>query len=388
VRTDFEYIVLGLGGLGSAAAYWLSRVAGADVCGVEQFELGHVRGESQDHSRIIRLSYHRPDYVEFAKLAYTAWSQVEADSGEQLVLRTGGLDLGPRKSAIALETYMDAMTEAGVPFEHIDAAEIMRRWPAFRLDETIHGVFQEEGGIAMAARANAVHQRMAREHGATLRERAPVSLIREIGGEIEVLAGETPYRCRKLIVAAGPWSNETLSHFSMRLPLEVTKEQVTYFSAPDLTTFAPERFPVWIWMDDPSFYGFPVFGEAGVKVAQDAGGKPVDPNKRTFEPDEENFQRVCSFLDRYLPSARGPVIYIKTCLYTLPPDRDFIIDKLPDHPNVAIAIGAGHAFKFASVIGKTLAELATSGTTNADISGFSVRRPILAEANPAKTYMV
>jgi sarcosine oxidase len=388
VRTDFEYIVLGLGGLGSAAAYWLSREAGADVCGVEQFELGHVRGESQDHSRIIRLSYHRPDYVEFAKLAYTAWSQVEADSGEQLVLRTGGLDLGPRKSAIALETYMDAMTEAGVPFEHIDAAEIMRRWPAFRLDETIHGVFQEQSGIAMAARANAVHQRMAREHGATLRERAPVSLIREIGGEIEVLAGETPYRCRKLIVAAGPWSNETLSHFSMRLPLEVTKEQVTYFSAPDLTTFAPERFPVWIWMDDPSFYGFPVFGEAGVKVAQDAGGKPVDPNKRTFEPDEENFQRVCSFLDRYLPSARGPVIYTKTCLYTLPPDRDFIIDKLPDHPNVAIAIGAGHAFKFASVIGKTLAELATSGKAHADISGFSARRPILAEANPAKTYMV
>src|ERR1700736_1884801 len=108
MRTDFEYIVVGLGGIGSAAAYWLSRRFGASVLGLEQFELGHVRGESQDHSRIIRLSYHRPDYVEFAKLAYQAWAQVEADSGEQLILRTGGLDFGPHKSAIPPETYMDS----------------------------------------------------------------------------------------------------------------------------------------------------------------------------------------------------------------------------------------------------------------------------------------
>ena len=116
---DYEYIVLGLGGFGSAAAYWLARRAGAGVLGLEQFELGHVRGESQDHSRIIRLSYHEPHYVELAKHAYRAWAEVERDAGEQLVLKTGGLDLGPRESAISLDSYSGSMDAAGVPYERL-----------------------------------------------------------------------------------------------------------------------------------------------------------------------------------------------------------------------------------------------------------------------------
>ena len=387
-RTDYEYIILGLGGIGSAAAYWLSRRFGDSVLGLEQFELGHVRGESQDHSRIIRLSYHRADYVELAKLAYQAWAQVEEDAGEQLVLVTGGLDLGPRKSAIPLEGYMDAMRACGVPFEHLDAPEIMRRWPQFKVSDDIHGVFQAQSGIAMAARANAAHQRMARQHGATLRERAGVTDVRPVDGEYEILAGETPYRCRKLVIAAGPWTNDALSFFGIRLPLEVTKEQVTYFAPPDVEAFAPGRFPVWIWMDDPSFYGMPVFGEQGPKAAQDAGGKPVDPDTRSFEPDEENQARLTAFLERYLPSALGPVIYTKTCLYTLTPDRDFIIDSIAGHPGAVVAVGAGHAFKFSSVIGKTLAELVADGAASAGIAEFGLSRPILREANPLKTYMV
>src|SRR5512144_940250 len=194
MKHDYEYIVLGLGGFGSAAAYWLSRRAGADVLGLEQFELGHVRGESQDHSRIIRLSYHEPHYVELAKHAYRAWAELERDAGEQLVLRTGGLDLGPRESAIPLSNYTGSMDAAGVAYERLDAAEVMRRWPQWRLDDSIHGVFQSEGGIAMAARGNAAHLRMAREHGATLLDRTPVDGIRPLEGEIEVLAGGHRYR--------------------------------------------------------------------------------------------------------------------------------------------------------------------------------------------------
>src|SRR5215210_333126 len=170
VKHDYEYIVLGLGGFGSAAAYWLSRRAGPDVLGVEQFELGHVRGESQDHSRIIRLSYHTPAYVELAKHAYTAWAELERDSGERLVLRTGGLDFAPRESAIPLTNYSGSMDAAGVAYEHLDAAEIRRRWPQFTVTDDIHGLYQPESGIAMAARGNAAHLRMAREHGATLRD--------------------------------------------------------------------------------------------------------------------------------------------------------------------------------------------------------------------------
>src|SRR4051795_11332993 len=206
MNRDFEYIVLGLGGFGSAAAYWLppragtggpglggfggaaaywlARRAGKDVLGLEQFELGHVRGESQDHSRIIRLSYHTPEYVELAKHAYRAWAEVERDAGEQLVLRTGGLDFAPRVSAIPLVNYSSSMDAAGVAYETLDADEIMRRWPPFRLTDDIQGLYQPESGIAMAARANAAHQRMARAHGAQLRERVRVSDIHEDGGEI------------------------------------------------------------------------------------------------------------------------------------------------------------------------------------------------------------
>ena len=391
-RRDYEYIVLGLGGIGSGAAYWLARRAGADVLGLEQFELGHPRGESEDHSRIIRLSYHTPSYVELAKWAYEAWTALEADAGEQVILKTGGLDFAPRVSAIPLESYTGSMRDCGVPFETLDAGEIMRRWPPLRLTDDIHGVYQADGGIAMASRANAAHRRMAREHGATLREHAPVRSIRSSDGEVEVvtggLTGMRVYRCRRLIIAAGPWSNDVLAHLGLMLPLEVTQEQVTYFASPHLADFQPDRFPVWIWMDDPCFYGFPAFGEAGPKVAQDAGGTTVTADRRSFEPDPANLERVVSFLERIMPSALGPVIYSKTCLYTLTPDRDFVIDAVPGQDNVFVAIGAGHAMKFASLIGRILSELTLDGRTAYDIAPFSIERPILKLAKPPKLYLV
>jgi sarcosine oxidase len=388
MRTDFEYITLGLGGLGSAAAYWLGRAAGRDVLGLEQFELGHVRGESQDHSRIIRLSYHTPAYVRLAKRAYASWSILEADAKEPVLLTTGGLDVAPRSSKIPLDPYIASMKGEGVEFEQLDAREIMRRWPPFTLSEDCHGLYQPDGGIAMAARANAAHQRMAREYGVTLADRLPVTGVRSVGGEVEVVAGGVAYRCRRLVVAAGPWSNGILEQLGLRLPLEVTREQVTYYAAPQLKAFEPGRFPVWIWMDDPCFYGFPVFGEPATKIAQDAGGRPVTAEGRDFEPDPENSARVEAWARRYLPSALGPVHLVKTCLYTLTPDRDFVIDSVPGHEQICIAIGAGHAFKFASVIGRILSELACDGRTPSDIGAFEIERPILREKNPAKSYMV
>jgi sarcosine oxidase len=387
MRTDFEYITLGLGGLGSGAAYWLARTAGRDVLGLEQFELGHTRGESQDHSRIIRLSYHTPAYVRLAKRAYESWRMVEAEAGEPCLLTCGGLDVAPRNSAIPLDPYLSSLTAEGVPFEHLDAREIMRRYPQFRLEEGCHGIFQEDGGIAMAARANATHQRLAREHGATLLQRTPVSTVRSVGNEVEVVAAGRAYRCRKLVVAAGPWSGGILQGLGVSLPLEVTQEQVTYYRTPHLSEFEPGRFPVWIWMDDPCFYGFPVFGEAATKIAQDAGGKVVTAERRSFDPDPDNFARVHGWAERYLPRALGPVLYTRTCLYTLTPDRDFVIDTLPEHPHIAVAIGAGHAFKFASVIGRILSELAIAGATPSDLSAFALRREALTRPNPNRRYM-
>jgi sarcosine oxidase len=388
MRTDFEYIQLGLGGLGSGAAYWLARTAGRDVLGLEQFELGHVRGESQDHSRIIRLSYHTPGYVRLAKRAYQSWDMLAAEHGESCILQTGGLDVAPGHGAIPLDTYTNSLDAEQVPYERLDAREIMRRWPQWQLTDDCHGIYQEDSGIAMAARANAAHQRMAREHGAILRENAAVTSVRSVDGEVEVVAGNVAYRCRKLSIAAGPWSNTVLKWLGMELPLEITREQVMYYSSPHRKEFTPDRFPVWIWMDDPCFYGFPVFGEDATKLAQDTGGKPVTAETRTFDEDPENRARVEKWARQYLPRALGPLLHTKTCLYTLTPDRDFVIDTVPEHPNVSIAIGAGHAFKFASLIGRILSELSLTGKTISDISPFSLERPILREKNPQKSYMV
>ena len=388
MKQDYEYIVLGLGGIGSGAAYWLSRRAGREVLGLEQFELGHIYGGSQDHSRIIRLSYHQPVYVQLAKRAYQAWATLEAQAQKQVVLKTGGLDFAPMVSAIPLSDYINSMQACYVPFETLDAAEIMRRWPQFHLTGDIHGLYQAESGLVDAARANATHQDMAREYGAALLDQTPISSVRPVGAELEVTAGNITYRCHKLVVAAGAWSNQILAHFGLQLPLTITQEQVTYFATPHLADFTPDRFPIWIWMDEPCYYGFPVYGEAGVKAAQDAGGRAVTADTRTFDPDPAALQRVQNFLEQYLPRALGPIIYTKTCLYTMPPDRDFVLDALPGHQNCFIAIGAGHAFKFASHLGRILSELAIDGMTDSNIEPFKIDRPILTMENPVKSFMV
>ncbi|HTU82253.1 MAG TPA: N-methyl-L-tryptophan oxidase [Candidatus Acidoferrales bacterium] len=386
--SQIDVAVLGLGGIGSGAAYWLAK-RGARVAAFERFEFGHARGESHDHSRIIRLSYVTPAYVRLAREAYAAWESVERDAGVQLVFKVGGLDVGPRGGAIPLDGYARAMDEAGVPYQRLDARAIRARWPAFTIGDDAEGLFQADGGIVAAERATAAHQRAAMQFGATLRENAPVTGIDVSDGRIEIEAGGERYVARKLVVAAGPWSNPVLAHFGAKLPLEVTKEQAMYFRARDLDAFAFGKFPVWIWMDDPSFYGFPVFGEDGaVKVTQDAGGKAVDPDTRGFEEDPAITQRVTAFLRAVLPGALGPLHRVKTCLYTLTPDRDFVIDTLPGFPNVAVAVGAGHAFKFASAIGRILADLALDGGTASGIADFAADRSILTMEAPPKTYMV
>jgi len=385
---DYDAIVLGLGGIGAGALYWLSTRAGMRVLGLEQFEIGHVRGGSQDHSRIIRLSYHTPGYIELARQAYAAWAAVEREMGEPLILKTGGIDIGFPGCAISLDDYEASMRTAGVPYERIDAAEIARRWPAFQFDDSVYALYQPESGLVMAARGNRAHLELARGHGADIIDRCGIDRVSTAGDEVSVVTSQGEFRCRRLVIAAGAWSNHTLAQLGVTLPLTVTQEQVTYFTPLDPALFAPDRFPIWIWFDEPSFYGFPTFGEAGPKVAQDVGGREVTAETRSFEPDPEAFARVTSFVSRHLPKALGPVIQSKTCLYTLTPDRDFVIDRVPGHPNVVVAIGAGHGYKFASVIGRILSELALDGTTTADLEPFRITRPPLRDASPERRFLV
>lgn len=392
MRSDWDAIVVGLGAIGSGAAYWLSRQLGDRVLGLEQFALGHSNGAGQDHSRIIRLSYHRPEYVRLARRAYETWADVEAEAGTTIVTRTGGLDVAPREAAIPLSDYTSAMDAEGVRYEHLDAPEIMRRWPQWHLGDEHHGLYQADSGIADPNRGNAAHQRLARERGATLLEHAAVTGLRDAGGgivEVET-AGGMRHRAPQVILAADAWTNDLLAPFGRRLPLTIIQAQVTYFACPDPAAFAPERFPIWIWMDDPSFYGFPAYGEAGPKAAEDVGGDEVTPRTRTFIRNEIGFARLTDFLARHLPGSLGPEILTKTCLYTLTPDRDFVVDRLPEHPGVLVALAAAHGYKFASVLGRVLAELAVDGATRSarEIERFRIDRPILLEANPATSFMV
>ena len=391
LRREYAAAVIGLGGIGSGAAWWLSRRLGPDVLGLEQFELGHVRGASQDHSRIIRLSYHRPDYVRLAKRAYETWDLLRAEAGVQVVTRTGGLDLWPPDARIPLADYSASLAAESVPFELLDAGETIRRWPQWRLADGTRAIFQAAGGLVDPNRANAAHQRLARERGATLLDRTPVTALRHRAGLIEIeTENRGTFRAASVVLAADAWTNELLAGFGRTLPLTITREQVTYFACPRPADFSPDRFPVWIWMDEPSFYGFPTYGEAGPKAAEDVGGQPTTARDRSFEPDRVAAGRLEAFLAEHLPACLGPEILTKTCLYTLTPDRDFVIDGLPEHPGVFVALGAAHAFKFSSVIGRILSELIVDGSTPsaAELGGFRIDRPVLLAEDPPTTYMI
>jgi sarcosine oxidase len=387
MRRDWDAIVLGLGGLGSGAAYWLARRLGAGVLGLEQFELGHERGGSQDHSRILRLSYHTPAYVHLAHRAYEAWADVELEARQELVVRTGGLDLFPPGAAIPKEGYLASLDACSVPYELLNGAEVRERWPAFRVEDAVEGLYQESGGFVRADRANESHRCLAREHGATLLDRTAVLGLREAGGEIDVATDRGAFRCGRLVVCAGAWTNQALSSLGVAFPLTVTQEQVVYLNPLRPELFVCGRFPIWIWMDDPSFYGIPLDGP-GLKIAQDVGGREVTAETRDFEPDPENLARVLDFARRVLPEGAGEVRTVKTCLYDLTPDRDFVLDRVPGCEHVFLALGAAHGFKFASAIGRILADLAVEGTTAADIGAFSATRPILGEKDPPRRFLV
>lgn len=381
MKTDFEFIVLGCGGIGSATAYWLSATAGKEVLGLEQFKLGHDNGASQDHSRIIRLSYHAPEYTALTPHTYACWSQVEAESGIQLVLKTGGLDLepiGPEGSS-TLEKRASSMRHSGIPYEELTARQLMERWPQFHLTGNEKALYQADSGIVDARKANATHIALARAHGATILDHVTVREIRPAGDGVQVETDVRTFKARRLVVTAGAWTNKVLKSIGIEWPLTVTQEQVTYYATPNLRDFAPEFFPIWIWHGSDSFYGFPVYGEVATKVGQDVGGDIVTVDTRTFEPNPRAFERAQRFLERYLPDSLGPVLYTKTCLYTMPPDRNFIIDTLPQYPQIAVAVGAGHAYKFASLIGRILSELAIKGRTQYPIGAFKIDRPALTD---------
>jgi sarcosine oxidase len=390
-----DVVVVGLGALGSATAWHLAR-RGTRVVGLEQFALGHPHGASHDTSRILRRSYHTAAYVRLAGEAYADWADLSAAAGEELVTTTGGLDLFPPGAVIPAVGYVESMRACGVPFTELDAAEVERRWPALALPPGTTALHQADTAVVPAGRTARTLQRLAVGAGARLREQAPVvSLAERADGTVAVTTaqedGATTYVADRVVLTADAWTNDLLAHLGTSLPLTVTREQVTYFAPAEPARFVAERLPVWIWMDDPSFYGFPTYDEGGtarwVKAAQDCGGAVTTAATRSYDVDEEALRRLRGFVGPLLPGVGDPARTV-TCLYTLTPDRDFVVGPLPDRPSVLVGLGAGHAFKFAPTVGRVLADLVTAGATVTDIAAFAPDRPALAEAGHPVSWLV
>jgi sarcosine oxidase len=388
MKTNYDYIVLGVGGIGSGALYWLSRRAGQDVLGLEQFELFHARGSSQDYSRIIRLTYHHRDYARLAPHSFSTWATIEEESAVRIVVKAGLLHFAPTSSVWRreIDLHAAAMDETGISYDRLNADEIMRRWPQFRLREDVDGYYQAEGGLADPSKGNAAHVGLARGHGATILDRCPVTAIRPFGGGVEVETGRGAFACRRLIVTAGAWTDYVLAGLGVNLGITVTQEQVTYFATPNLKEFSVGRFPVFMWNGDEFYYGFPIHGEVATKAAIDPAGPVVTPDTRTFDPDPEREQRIEAWLRETIPGFLGPKLYTKTCLYDMPRDRNFIIDALPQYPQILVCSGAAHGFKFASLFGKMLSEMAIDGQTDYPIEPFTLQRPAITDPNYPKKF--
>lgn len=392
MNRDFDTIVVGVGGIGSAACYWAAR-AGARVLGLEQFDLYHSNGASQDHSRIIRLAQFEEPYASLAPGAYRAWHDVEAESGIQLVVKTGGLIIEDVSARAGLDTgdrniegYIRAFQHHGVDFELLTASQVMSRWPQYTLRGDERAIFQEESGLVDAAKGIAVHIALARARGAQIKDDTPVRAMRSTPLGVEVVTDDETYLARRVITAADGWTNEILPPEATPLPYVVTQEQVTYYSTENLADFTPARFPVFMWHGADNFYGFPVYGEVATKLGQHLGGHHVTSRTRTFDPDPVRIERQRTFLAERIPGFLGPELYTKTCLYTVPPDNNFVLGPLASDPRICVFIGAGHAYKFASLMGQVLADLALTGATAENVTGLETNRPALIDPDFAARY--
>lgn len=388
MKTSFRYAVIGCGVIGSSAVYWLSRAAGEHVIGFERFPLGHDKGASGDHSRIIRLSYHAPEYTALTPHTYQTWGEVEAESGVQLVVRCGGVDLTPTGQPELVDDYAAAMGVAGIPFEDWTGADAMRRFPQFTLDPGCRVLYQEQSGLLDPRKAIHTQVALARGRGATVLDNTPVTRLVPESGGFRIVTDEGAFTAEKVIVAADAWTNDVVRETGACFPLTVTEEQVTYFATSHLRDFMPDRFPIWISHGHESFYGFPVYGEVATKAGLDIGGDEVTPETRAWDPNPRPYDKLVGFLERTIPGSIGPVLFTRTCLYTMPPDRNFIIDRLPEHPDVIVLQGAAHGAKFGCLIGKIASQLATEGKTDYPIDAFAASRPAISDPSFERAFAI
>lgn len=366
--------VLGAGGVGSAAARFLAREGHAVVV-LEQFERDHDRGSSYGSSRIIRKTYTDGFYTGLMGEAYPLWDELEREAGEELFSRCGGLFFGPTEHP-ELVAIRGALRGNGVPFEELEPAACARRFPGLRLLPGESGVFEREAGFLRASACVRANLRLAEAEGAQVRAHTGVEALEPgAGGVVLRLAGGERLEFDRVVVAAGPWTARLLAG-SVALPFQVTRQVYCHFEPQGQgAEFGAERFPVWIDFAT-NFYGFPSDGRLpGVKVAWHETGEPVEPervDREVRESDREPLRRYCT---GHLPGLSPRVVFEKVCLYTMSPDKDFVVDRLPGEPRVVLVGGlSGHGFKFTVLLGRIAAWMAMDRQVPWDLSRFSLAR--------------
>lgn len=365
----YDVAVVGLGVLGSAAAYYAAK-KGAKVIGFEQFELGHVRGASHDTSRIVRTSYDLPEYVALAKSAYKDWAELEAATNQKLLTITGGLVILPKDGNPSASDWRKGLDANNMPYEFLSAADVNKRWPQFNVKDDWEGVYTSDTGIVHASKSVAAMQFLARFCGAELREHTKVERVMPSASGVSIRTSIGQFSASKVILAADAWINELLKPLGAEIPLDITQEQVTYFKPTESEAFEQSRFPVWITGGDQWYYGFPCYGEPTIKCAHDNAKNYMTPAERTFVHSPQLLEQLKSAMQDLIPDPGRQVLRTVTCQYTITPNRQFILTPLEKHKDIILALGAAHAFKFAPAIGRVAAELAIDGKTNEDVSKF------------------
>jgi sarcosine oxidase len=367
----FDVIVVGVGGIGSAALFHLTR-SGLRVLGIERFGVPNEQGSSHGVTRIIRLAYYEdPSYVPLLSRAYELWRELETVAGERLLHITGSVDAGPPESFV-FEGSVRSCVEHGLEHEVIDAAEVNRRFPGYRLPAESMAVFQPEGGFLLPERCIAAHVDAARRMGAAVKTDERVLEWEPASGGVRVATDRAVYEAERLVVAAGAWEGELTG-----LPVVAERQVLAWLDPLRPELFSPARFPVFnLIVEEGRYYGFPVFGIPGFKFGryhhlEEQG----DPDALDREPSQRDEQILRAFAERYFPEGAGPTSSLKVCLFENTPDEHFLLGLHPEHENVVVAGGgSGHAFKFASVIGELVGQLVAGDSPRLDISLLSPER--------------
>jgi sarcosine oxidase len=371
---SYDAIVLGTGGVGSAALWELAR-RGLRVLGIDRFAPPHDHGSSHGQTRIIRQAYfEHADYVPLLLESYRLWRELERRAGRELLRETGLLEVGPA-DGIVVPGVLTAARQHGLDVEQLSASQIATRWPAFRVPEEIVGVYEPRAGFLHVEECVRAHLVAAQEAGAELRVGVEVLDWMPDGAGVVVNTTAGPFSAAKLVVTAGAWAGQLLK--SLGLNLQVRRQVVMWHATDDARTHADSGFPCYLFeLPTGIFYGFAAIDDRGLKAAEHSGGRPItDPSLVDRSLHDDDRRPVEAFLHAHLPTVATPCREHSTCLYTMSPDEHFIVDRHPEHGQVVFAAGlSGHGFKFAPVLGAALADLALQGRTPLPIEFLSARR--------------